>query len=125
MTAQGLALNQSRDACEPTTVAAAYVQDEMRLRVERLAIENLGDDRVAIGEVAMMRYGAGANIEITLHVPFADVSKLWVLREPATEKVGTGLGIADVDQMAGHIWRCPCSHCASTSKQKTVVSASD
>src|SRR5437763_16718770 len=57
--------------------------------------------------------------------PAFRIRKLRVLREPIAQIVGTGLRIADVDQMPGHVFPQTCIHWASTCRQKAVVSASE
>jgi hypothetical protein len=59
---------------QPAALAAAHVGDEARLLVERLAVEDLGEQRLAVGEVAAVGCGADPHVEGAVDVP------LWALR---------------------------------------------
>ena len=56
---------------EPAAVVTAGQDDEARLVDERLAVEDAGDDRVGVGEVAPVRDRAGAQVHLVVDVPVA------------------------------------------------------
>jgi hypothetical protein len=72
---------------EPAAVAAAHVGDEARLARQRLAIEDLLEDGVGVGEVPLVGGRAGDDVQPSVHVPL----RLAGLRghdRPAHEEVG-------------------------------------
>jgi hypothetical protein len=89
--AQRAVAHERVDASQPARVAAAGVEHEPRLRGERLAVEDLGDRAVGVAEVAAVRGGAGADVQLALDVPLAAIAGS---AAGAAERAGVQLGQA-------------------------------